>query len=152
MSKKATEHVTYDIDELIGFGTVKLSSATMEAFKAEFEAKESGHHVGSIALIHSSRAAINERLADEAAQRRYLAEFGTHNPNALAYYRSLPPETLPVEPTLADEQNASAETAPEEDVEEVPLPEHPVIENQPPVAETPEHEWIRKEQEAKHEG
>jgi hypothetical protein len=140
MSKKATEHVTYDIDELIGFGTVKLSSATIEAFKAEFEAKETGHHVGSIALIHSSRAAVNDRLEDGAAQRRYLAEFGVHNPNALAYYRSLPEETLPGEVAEVDPLS-------EPYGEEVPLPEHPVVENAPP--ETPEHEWIRKEQEAK---
>lgn len=64
MSKKATDHVVFDIDELVGFGTVKLSSATLKAFKAELEETETGHHVGNIALIHSSRAATNARLAE----------------------------------------------------------------------------------------
>jgi hypothetical protein len=36
------------------------------------------------------------------------------------------------------------DTAPE------PLPSHPAIENEPPAAETPEHEYLRKEEEAKH--
>src|ERR1700677_1906299 len=81
-------HVIFDIDELVGFGTLKLSTATLESLTAEMDQHETGHHVGEIALIHSTRASVNERLAGEAASQRYTEEFGRSHPDALGYYRS----------------------------------------------------------------
>lgn len=156
---KITEHVVFDIDELVSFGTVKLSSATLEAFKEHLDEKETGHHVGTIALIHSSRAATNARLAaqvvppaefdvdpdPEAGARMARGEyFGDFDGHEQKWFKA--------DGTLADDQ-----VLPEDHVETVPLPVDYTAEEKaamvpgdvPAPSETPEHEWLRREQEAK---
>ena len=49
---------------------------------------------------------------------------------------------VPAVPTTVDPEYP--DTAPE--LEPVPLPEHPAIENEPPAAETPEHAYLREEE------
>jgi len=127
----ALEHLIFDIDELVGYGTIKLSTPTLEALELEY--KETGHHVGNVSLIHSMRAATNEKLARDEAERRYMEEFGRPNPNAYEYYHALDNQ-----PVLA--ADPGVDTAPES----VPLPEHPEY------TETPEHAYLREE--AEHEG
>jgi hypothetical protein len=96
---KATDHVVVDIDELVSFGTVKMSSTTFKALSDELEEQETGHQSGRVALIHSHVAASKDRQARDAAERRYLEEFGRPNPHALEFYRArdaaaaLPPDS-----------------------------------------------------------
>ena len=44
-------HVVFDIDELVSFGTIKLSTETLRSLAVDMDKHDSGHHVGEIALL-----------------------------------------------------------------------------------------------------
>lgn len=119
---------TVHFDELEPAGVITMRSSTWEALKAE--------------AMHPQEAReehVLEALDPDPEAERHVLPAGYFVPWPETAIAPLDPENPQTEP-------GEDAKLPEEQVAEVPLPEHPAIETQP---ETPDHEWLRKEAEAK---